>query len=105
MINYDPTKENKFIMYLDENNLHDWRIIQYCNFKSLKNVDKFDLNSISENSSIGYILEVDLEYPNELHYLHNDHPLDPEKLAISYGMLSNYCKQLLIIMEERFVML
>ena len=36
-------------------------------FKWLKNVDKFDANSISENSSKGYILEVDLEYPDELH--------------------------------------
>ena len=55
----------------------------------VKNVDNFDVNSISENSSIGYILEVDLEHPDELHGLHNDYPLATEKLAISY-MLSDY---------------
>ena len=46
--------------------------LHYCEFKWLKNANKFDVNSISENSSIGYILKVDLEYPDELHVLHND---------------------------------
>ena len=54
----------------------------------------FDLNSISEKSPTGYILQVDLEYPDELHVLHNDYPLAPEKLAICYDMLSDYCKKI-----------
>ena len=66
------------------------RYIPYGGFKWLKNVDKFDVNSVSENSSIGYILEVNLEYPDELHVLHNDYPLPPEKLAIPYDVLSDY---------------
>ena len=51
----------------------------------------FDLNSISENSSIGYMLEADLEYPGQLHDLHNDYTIAPEKLEISQNMLSKYC--------------
>ena len=39
-------------------------------------------------------IEIDLEYPDELHYLHNNHPLAPEKLAIRYDMLSDYYKKI-----------
>ena len=60
----------------------------YSEFKWLnqKEIDKFDINLISENSLDMYILEVDLEYPDELHELHNDYPLAPEKLEISHDM-------------------
>ena len=49
------------------------------------------MNSISENSSIGYILQVDLEYPSELRDFNNDYPLAPAKLEINQNMLSKYC--------------
>ena len=54
----------------------------------------FDVNSVSEKSPMGYFLEVYLEYPDELHELHNDYPLAPEKLAISSDMLSKFCKEI-----------
>ena len=66
--------------------------LSYEGFKWLKNVDGFDVMSVSKKCRTGLILEVDLEYLEELHVLHNDYPLVPEKLAIPYDMLSNYCK-------------
>ena len=60
----------------------------------MKNVNNFDVNSVSENNSIGYILKVDLEHPDELHKLHNDYPVAPEKLAIPYDMLPDYCRKI-----------
>ena len=39
-------------------------------------------------------LEVDLEYPKELHQLHNDYPLAPDKIEIKEEMLSNYQLQI-----------
>ena len=78
------------------NNLYDWEMSEYLPyewFKWLKNVDEFDVMSVIEKSLIGYFLEVDLQYPDKLHELHNDYPLAPEKLAVSSDMLSNYCKK------------
>ena len=66
--------------------------LPYGEFKWLKNVENFDANSISEKGPVGYILEVDLQYPDKLHALHNDYSLAPEKLAIPCDMLSDYCK-------------
>ena len=51
------------------------------------------MNSISQKSLLGYIFEVDLEYPDELHVLHNNYTLAPEKLAIPYDMLPGYCEK------------
>ena len=66
-----------------------------------KEIDKFDVNAIErnfikENSPTGYILEVDLECPDEFHELHHDYPLAPEKLKISQNMLSKYCDNIAI---------
>ena len=58
----------------------------------VKNVDSFDLNSLSKKIPIEYILEVDVEYPDELHVSH-------KKLTILYDMLSNYCKKLQMNMK------
>ena len=61
---YDPKKPSQFISYLDMNNLYRWAMsgyLPYDGFEWLKNVDNFDVNSISKNSPIGYIVEVDLK--------------------------------------------
>ena len=50
--------------------------------------------SINEKSNVGYILEFDLKYSNELHNLHNDYPLAPEKIIVTNDMLSKYCKEI-----------
>ena len=68
-MNYEPKKPTKFITYLDMNNSYGWEMSEYLpydRFKWLKNVDGFDVNSVSEKSPIGYFLEVDLEYPDQL---------------------------------------
>ena len=50
--------------------------------------------NIKSNSSTGYITEVDLEYPKELHDIHNNYPLAPEKINIPKESLSDYCLEI-----------
>ena len=38
----------------------------------------------------GYVLEVDLKYPKELHELHNDYSLVPDKVKIKWEIMSEY---------------
>ena len=99
MKEYDEKAPSKYIMYLDANNLYGWAMSQYLptgNFKwiSEKEINKLDLAKYKENSKKGLILEVDLEYPKELHCIHNDYPLGPEKIKVTEKMLSNYCKKI-----------
>ena len=94
---YDSKEPSKFITYLEMNNLYGWGMSGYLphgGFKWLKTDDGFDVTLIGKKSQIDYILDVDLEYPDELHELHNNYPIAPEKLAVSYDMLSNYCKKI-----------
>ena len=99
MKDYNKDKPSKYIMYLDANNLYGWAMSQYLptgGFKWLKQnkIDNLDLGKYNEQSKKGLILEVDLEYPNELHDIHNDYPLAPEKVKVTENMLSNYCKKI-----------
>ena len=92
--NYDKESPSKFISYFDANNLYGWAMIQslpYGGFKWI-NPNKFDLDSVEKDSKKGYILEVDLEYPKELHDLHNEYPFCPEHKRVTYDILSDYCK-------------
>ena len=86
-------------MYWDANNLYGWAMIQdlrYGCFKFLsqKEINNFDLDSVSENGPIGYILEVDSKYCKQLHDLHSDYPLCPEKIEVNYDMLPKYAKDI-----------
>ena len=99
MKTYNEKAPSKYIMYLDANNLYGWAMSQYLptgNFKwlSQKQIEKTNLGEYTENSKKGLILEVDLEYPQELHDLHNDYPLGPEKVKVAKDMLSDYCKKI-----------
>ena len=80
MKDYDPDQPTKFISYLDANNLYGWAMskplptdcFRFMNNEEMKNWE-----------SMPCILEVDLEYPEKLHDLHNDYPLAPERVTVN----------------------
>ena len=87
---YDKNKASSYVNYLDANNLYGLSMIQKLPYRSLKWDDKITEDDIInyDNGRTGYILEVDLEYPKELHDLHNDYPLAPEVMNVKANMLS-----------------
>ncbi|KAL4153048.1 hypothetical protein QTP88_000881 [Uroleucon formosanum] len=79
---FKKKEESIFLQYLEANNLYGWAMSKYLptgDFKWVDNVNNFDVMNISDKSCKGYILEVDLSYPKELHDIHSDFPLAPER--------------------------
>ena len=99
MNKYDEKAPSKYIMYLDASNFYGWAMSQSLptgGFRWLtgKEISKLDLGKYKTNGKKGLILEVDLMYDKSLHDHHNHYPVAPEKLKVSNGMLSEYCKKI-----------
>ena len=76
---FDPAKESKFISYLDSNNLYSWAMSKQLPTSGFDWMTDYELDDWKQLSCIP---EVDLEYPEDLHNLHNDYPLAPERVKI-----------------------
>ncbi|XP_077256529.1 uncharacterized protein LOC143894259 [Temnothorax americanus] len=79
---YDSSQPDTYLMYYDVNNLYGWAMCEslpYANFQWLDDPENFDVTTVPPNGDVGYILEVDLEYPGDLHDAHADLPLCPTR--------------------------
>ena len=99
MKKYDEKAPSRYITKMDAGNLYGWAMSQYLptgNFKwmSDREIKQIDLGKYKADGKKGLILEVDLEYPQELHDMHNDYPVCPEKVKVTNDMLSGYCKNI-----------
>ena len=92
MKNYDLLKLISYIMYLDKNNLYGWAMCQPLPYGDFKWIETDRV--LPKRPGKGLIYEVDLEYPKELHDLHNDYPCASEKIHVSYDILSPYCREI-----------
>ena len=97
---HDPSKPTKYLIYKDVNNLYGWAMKQLLPLKDFRWLTEeewrlIDFASVDTQSDLGWILEVDLEYPEEIHDWHDAYPMAPEKIDITEDMLSPYAKVLL----------
>ena len=88
MKNYDKNKESSYIQYWDVNNLYGRAMSQKLpvhNFEWIKDTSQFSEDfkkNYNEESDEGYFLEVDVQYLEKIHELHNDLPFLPERMKI-----------------------
>lgn len=86
METYNENEESSYIIYVDCNNLYGYSMMQHLPIDGFQWVDQeFNVEqilNISDNSEIGYIFEVDLDYPKHLHNMHNDYPFCAENMHI-----------------------
>ena len=76
---FDKNSPTKYLAYLDANNLYGWAMCKPLPVGNFEWMSEEELKNWKNHSCI---LEVDLEYPEDLHDLHNDYPLAPERLKI-----------------------
>ena len=92
MADFNKSELSKYLMYVDANNLYGWAMSQklpvhsfkWMTDKEIKNLFKVQVVQFWERTPC--ILEVDLTYPEELHDLHNDYPLCPERVECDKGV-------------------
>ena len=91
MDTYNENEEPRTLTYQDANSLYSWAMSQMLPLKDFKWASsEIDILNITEDSELGYILKVDLEYPKELHDKHNLYPLAPEHVQVHDDMLSPF---------------
>lgn len=107
MDDYDQNQDSKYLMYLDANNLYGYSMMQHLplDMFSWCEDEEFTVQRIlnlPDESESGYIFEVDLEYPQELHDNHKDYPFCAENRHVPHT--KNEKKLLLTVFDkEKYV--
>ena len=97
---YDPEKPSSHILYLDANNLFGWAMSQPLPtgaFRWEEDCERLAKTIVDHpaDEPEGFILEVDLEYPEDLHNAHNAYRLAPEHMVVQKKWMSEYQHSLL----------
>ena len=84
---FDPNADTTYLQYLDANNLHGWVMSQPLPTGGFRfrwvDVNPNEISELATRTDKGYMLEVDVSYPAELHDPHNDLPFMCERIEIN----------------------
>ena len=82
---FDPKSESRYLQYLDANNLYGWAMSQPLPTGGFKWTDVYpnEISELATRTDKGYLLEVDVSCPCELHNPHNDLPFMCERMEIN----------------------
>ena len=95
---YFKSDGNKKILYIDANNLYGWAMEEYLLFDEIKfdeNVKLEDILNTPDDSKIGYFVEVDLKYPDNIKEKTKNFPFAPESKKINPDDFSDYMKEII----------
>ena len=83
---YKPGEPTRYLQYLDANNLYGWAMSQPLPTRGFRWVDvkPDEIGELVNNDEKGYLLEVDVAYPRELHDYHNDNLCAGEWLSVEW---------------------
>ena len=85
---YDKNKELSYLQYLDVNNLYGWAMLQKLpvnNFQRIEESSQFNedlTNNYNVESNEKYFVEVNVQYPENVHNIYNDLPFLPKRIKI-----------------------
>ena len=103
MKNFDKNVPSSYLEYLDSNNIYGWTMLEKLPVSGFKWIEMNDLSTFNENfikncdknNDIGYILEGDVEYPENIHKLHRNLPFLPKRMKI------NKCSKLVCTLYDK----
>ena len=108
MKDYDRKKKSSYIQYLDPNNLYGKPMAEKLpvrGFNWVNDISKIDedfVKDYNKNDNKGYILEVDVDYPNKLQNLHSDLPFLSERMVINNTKKTKGTKKCVVNKMSRF---
>jgi hypothetical protein len=99
---FNPNLPEKYILYIDYNALYSFCMTQCLPIDNFTFLTPKDIEEVMEfifdhppDAPIGYVLEVDLLVPDEIHDRTSDYPLAPDHMSVPVEMLSPYTTQVL----------